>query len=152
MSDGTPTRFAGASTLVGQAGRFGVVGAATYLLDVAVYNYLVFGVLGGAGPLADHPLVAKTISVSLAAAVTWLGNRVWTFRHGRRRRLSHEIPVFVLVNVGGLLIAVGTLGVSRHILGFDSQLADNISANVVGFALASAFRFWGYRRLVFRAA
>lgn len=152
MNDGTRRRLGGARSLVGQAGRFGVVGAATYVLDVAVYNCLVFGVLGGAGPLADHPLAAKALSVSLAAAVTWLGNRVWTFRHGRRRRLSHEIPAFVLVNVGGLLIAVGALGVSRHTLGFDSQLADNISANVVGFALASAFRFWGYRRLVFRAA
>ncbi len=31
-----------------------------------------------------------------------------------------------------------------------SQLADIISANVVGMALGTMFRFWSYRRFVFR--
>jgi putative flippase GtrA len=31
-------------------------------------------------------------------------------------------------------------------------LDDNISANVVGVALGTLFRFWSYRRFVFAAA
>lgn len=30
-------------------------------------------------------------------------------------------------------------------------LSDNLSANVVGLALGTAFRYWSYRRSVFRA-
>ena len=34
-------------------------------------------------------------------------------------------------------------------LGLTSRWADNISANVVGLALGTAFRFWSYRTFVF---
>ena len=33
-------------------------------------------------------------------------------------------------------------------MGWDSALADNISANVVGLGLGTAFRFWSYRKFV----
>ena len=36
-------------------------------------------------------------------------------------------------------------------LGLTSRLADNISANVVGLALGTVFRYWSYKRFVFRA-
>jgi hypothetical protein len=39
--------------------------------------------------------------------------------------------------------------VSHYALGFTSPLGDNIAANVVGLGLATAFRFWSYRRWVF---
>jgi len=45
---------------------------------------------------------------------------------------------------------VTCLAVSHYALGFTSPLADNIAANVVGLGLATAFRFWSYRRWVFR--
>jgi hypothetical protein len=32
---------------------------------------------------------------------------------------------------------------------FTSLLADNVSANLVGAALGTLFRFWSYRRFVF---
>ncbi|WP_246159946.1 hypothetical protein [Microbacterium rhizomatis] len=38
---------------------------------------------------------------------------------------------------------------SHYLLGFTSQLADNISGNVVGLVLGTAFRFAAYRWLVF---
>ena len=41
------------------------------------------------------------------------------------------------------------LAISHYALGFTSPLADNIAANVVGLGLATAFRFWSYRRWVF---
>jgi len=42
-----------------------------------------------------------------------------------------------------------SLAVSHYLLGLQSPLADNISANVVGLAAGTTFRFWAYRRYVF---
>jgi hypothetical protein len=44
---------------------------------------------------------------------------------------------------------VGCLWISHYLLGLDSALADNISANVIGLGLGTLFRFWSYRRWVF---
>ena len=62
---------------------------------------------------------------------------------------SPPAAVTALVNAGGMLIAVGSLGVSHYVLGFTSPLADNISANGVGLVLGTAFRYFCYRYLVF---
>jgi hypothetical protein len=42
------------------------------------------------------------------------------------------------------------LWVSHYALGFTGAVADNVSANGVGLALATGFRFWAYRTHVFR--
>jgi len=55
----------------------------------------------------------------------------------------------VLVNIGGMLIALACLAFSRYGLGLRSQFADNISANIVGLALGTAFRYIMYRYVVF---
>src|SRR5690606_15411130 len=57
---------------------------------------------------------------------------------------------FFTVSAGGMLIGLACLWVSHYLLGFHSLLADNIAGNVVGLALGTAFRFWGYRVWVFR--
>jgi putative flippase GtrA len=87
--------------------------------------------------------------VAVATVVAWLGNRYWTFRHRRRATMRHEFMLFVVMNIGGLLIAVGCLGFSHYVLGLTSALADNISGNAVGLALGTVFRFWAYRQFVF---
>ncbi len=46
-------------------------------------------------------------------------------------------------------IALGCLWFTHYALGFDSIIADNISANVIGLALGTIFRFWSYRKWVF---
>jgi hypothetical protein len=52
-------------------------------------------------------------------------------------------------NIIGLLISVLTLELSHNMLGLTSRLADNISGNVIGVGLGTAFRYWSYRRFVF---
>jgi putative flippase GtrA len=56
------------------------------------------------------------------------------------------------VNTAGLLVTLIPLYVSRNVLGYDSLLADNISANLIGVALAAAFRFLANRIWVFTKA
>jgi putative flippase GtrA len=44
---------------------------------------------------------------------------------------------------------MGCLWISRSALGLDDPLSDNVSANVIGLALATAARFVLNRQLVF---
>jgi len=124
------------------------VGAFAVAVDVGGYNALVH--LSGEGWLAEQPLVAKTVSVTASTTVAYLGNRFWTYRDRPRGRMAHEYALFFALSAVGLSIALGCLALSRYALGLTSALADNISANVVGLALGSLFRFLSYRRYVFR--
>lgn len=134
--------------LLAQFARFGAVGLVGLVVDVALFNVLRVTVLSpevlGAGPI-----IAKVISTSVAIAVNWVGSRYWSFRLRRRRPPAREAVEFAIVSIGGMLIAVGCLALSREVLGFTSLLADNIASNVVGLGLGSLFRFALYRWWVF---
>lgn len=127
--------------------QFLTVGLGSYVVDVGLFNLLAYsGIVTLPG---DAPMVAKTISVSVSIIFSWVMNRLWTFRNKSDKSKGRELVLFILVNIGGLLLALGSLGVSRFVLGFDSQLADNIAANVVGLVLGTAFRYVCYRYIVF---
>lgn len=135
-------------TLAGELAKFGVVGAAAYIVDVLVFNTLLYG--GGHGVLHAKPLTAKVVSVLAASTVAYLGNRQWTFRSRDRSGVRREYLLFLVLNGVGLALALACLATSRYVLGLASPLADNVSANGVGLVLGTAFRFWAYRRFVFR--
>jgi putative flippase GtrA len=132
------TRFEG---LVREAGKFGTIGLITFVIDTAVFNLLW-------GPL--NTLVAGAISMTVAATCAFIGNRFWTWRDRARTDLRREYGLYFLFNLVGLLIALTCLGVSHYLLGFTSQLSDNIAKNGVGLVLGTLFRFWSYRQIVFR--
>jgi putative flippase GtrA len=122
--------------------RFGVIGALAFVVDVGTFN------------LARHalelgPLTSKTIAVVLATTVAFAGNRSWTFDQRQRRHAGAAYVLFFTVNGIALLIGLACLTVSTHVLGLDSALAENVSANVVGIGLGTLFRFWAYGRWVF---
>lgn len=132
--------------LIRELGKFGVVGGLTYVVDTVV---LKAGLSAGL-----NPLLAKTISTVIAASLAFIGNRYWTWRDRPRSGLRREYALYFVFNVVGLLIGLACLGVSHYLLGrvwpvFHSQLANIVSANVVGVALGTLFRFWSYRRFVF---
>lgn len=138
-------------TLLPQLARFGAVGLVGLVVDVALFNLLRVTVLAPE-IIAEGPIIAKVISTSVAIAINWLGSRYWTFRLEKRRPAAREALEFAVVSIGGLIIAVACLVVSRYVLGFTSLLADNIASNVIGLALGSAFRFALYRSWVFHPA
>jgi putative flippase GtrA len=134
--------YYGLHTIVRELMKFGIVGGVAFVVDVGVFNLARVGADMG-------PLTSKTISVVLATTVAYFGNRYWTFRHRDRKGLRLEYVLFFAFNAIGLAIALACLGFSHYVLGFNSALADNISANGIGLALGTAFRFWSYRRWVF---
>jgi putative flippase GtrA len=130
--------------------KFGAVGLLAFVVDLYIYNVLRTGIWPiSDAPLHDKPLLSKVISVAVATVVAWLGNRYWTFRHRRRSAPRAEFVLFVVMNIGGLVIALGCLWFSHYLLDLTSPLADNISGNVIGLGLGTLFRFWAYRQFVF---
>jgi putative flippase GtrA len=128
--------------------KFGVVGLAGYVTDVGIFNLLRLG-FAGEGHFLQQPIGAKIVSVAIATLVTWFGNRYWTFRAHRRKNFVLELFEFSAVAVGGLLIGLFCLWISHYVLGFDNIVADNVSANVIGLFLGTAFRFLLYRFWVY---
>ena len=130
-----------------ELGKFGVIGLVAYIIDLTIFNVLRFS--GGEGPLYDKPLTAKVISVLAATTFAYFGNRHWTFKDRSRSSFRRQYTLFFVFNAVGMVISLSCLWVSHYLLGFESALADNISANVVGLVLGTVFRFWGYHNWVF---
>ncbi|BBH64751.1 membrane protein [Actinoplanes sp. OR16] len=133
--------------LVRELGKFGTVGIIAFSIDLAI-----FSVVRGAGV---EPLLAKTISTVVATTVAFFGNRYWTWRDGQHTHMARQYTLFFVMNAIGLGIALLCLAISHYGLGriwpvFESQIADTLSGQFVGTALGTLFRFWSYRRFVFR--
>ena len=133
----------------GELSRFGVVGIGAFVVDVGLFNLLVH--VGDPGLLSDKPLTAKTIATVVATVFAYQVNREWTWKDRGRRGFWREYSLYFLLNAIGLVITLLPLALSRYVLGLDSALSDNISANMIGVALGTLFRFWSYRRWVFPA-
>jgi len=169
--DGSPLR-----RLVKQGLSFLAVGGVGFVIDIGVFNLLRATVLDPAH-VAGGALWAKAISVSLAIAVNWIGNRFWTFGDERRARAAErsaareragavgsgasggtgtavagEAARFVVASLLGSGISLLCLFVSHDLMHFTSALADNLSANFIGLGLGTLLRFALYRLWVFAPA
>lgn len=133
--------------------RYGLVGLCGLVVDLAVFNALRLTVFSP-DDVAAGPLLAKLASSLVSIVVVWLGNRLWTFGETRRPRAEavREALEFFAVALGGMGIGLLCLFVSHYVLGYTSPLADNVSSNVVGLALGTAFRFTLYKFWVFHPA
>jgi putative flippase GtrA len=135
--------------LVREVGKFGTVGGTAFAIDLVIFNVLLHqGV---------ETLIAKTISTAIATTFAFAGNRFWTWRHRAHHHLGRQYTTFFLLNAVGLGIGLVCLAISHYGLGqiwpeLQSPLADNISGQFVGTAVGTLFRFWSYRRFVFRGA
>jgi len=126
------------------------VGLGAYIVDVGLFNLLAYSL-----PIAlpgDKSLPAKIVSVTVSVIFAWIANRLWTFKKRRNENKGREFAMFALVNLGGLLIALGCLGFSRYVLHLTTQFADNVSGNIVGLVLGTAFRYVMYRYFVLAPA
>ena len=126
--------------------QFGMVGAAAYVIDASLFNLFQHGPVGF---LSGHPNSAQLLASSIATVFSWLANRYWTYRGRTQKNVAREATLFVLANLGGIVISQFCLLFTHHVLGLTSPLADNIAAYVVGFGLGTAFRFVFYHYIVF---
>jgi putative flippase GtrA len=130
--------------VIHEIAKFGIVGAVNYLLDVAIFNVLVLG------PLDHRPVTSKAVSTLVAATSSYFMNRHWTWRHRARTGVAREYSLFIVLSTVALGITLGALGFGEYVLHQHSLLARNVWGNVVGVGLATVWRFWSFKRWVFR--
>ncbi|SIR94148.1 GtrA family protein [Williamsia sterculiae] len=131
--------------------RFAVVGGITFVLTTVLFFVLKLTALHG------KPVTAFVIATLVATVVSYVLNREWSFSDRGGRQTRHEAALFFLVSAIALGVTQIPLAVSSYI--FDlrvphvsqsaENLADFISGSVLGTLLATAFRWWAFRRWVF---
>lgn len=126
-----------------EVAKFGAVGGVAFLIDSAIFLWLI------SGPMADSHVKSKAIAVAVATLFSWVGNRYWTFRHRRTQTRARELVMFVLMNLIGLGIQSGCVVVSYYLLGLTSATASFVSGSIIGMGLAMVFRFIAYKFWVF---
>jgi putative flippase GtrA len=129
-------------TLIGEAWRFGVVGAANVVVNFVVFNALAVTIFPGG------ELKANVVATAVATTTSYAMNRRWTFRHRKTSRIPREYVLFFVFNAAGLAIELGVMGAAKYGLGLTSLWALNF-AKAAGLGLGTVFRFWTYRSFVF---
>jgi putative flippase GtrA len=123
--------------LIHEGFKFLVIGAVGFIVT--------FGVANALHPIGKYKAI--TIATILATAITYLGNRYWTFRHREGKGTTRDSTMFFVLNGVGLLIYYGCIGLI-DLAGLGHSVAWYNVALVVGTGLGTLFRFWSYRKWI----
>jgi putative flippase GtrA len=132
------TRF---KVLIHEAAKFSVVGTASFGISIIGANVLH----SGAG-LGELPSV--TAATVFATVFSFIGNKLWAFKHRKGNALGRETVLFFVFNGVGLLVQLAFVAVARYGLGLTGTYSYNV-ANLLGVTVATLFRLYTYRRWVF---
>ena len=132
-----------------EASRFLAVGLVATIVALILFNFLVhgYGAMDNAW-FNDKPELAYVIANIVGMVISYRGTKVWAFRDRRTSHADGGVVAFVVINLATMLIPITCLWISRGV-GLDDPISDNISANVIGLALANAARFFLFREFVF---
>ncbi|BCZ20595.1 GtrA family protein [Mycobacterium senriense] len=131
--------------------KFAIVGGTTFVIDSAIFYTLKLTIL------EPKPVTAKVIAGIVAVIASYVLNREWSFRNRGGRERHHEALLFFAFSGVGVLLSMAPLWFSSYVLQLREPMvslavenvADFISAYLIGNLLQMAFRFWAFRRWVF---
>jgi putative flippase GtrA len=123
--------------------KFGVVVACAWM--VAGKEVIALSLQAGA-----EPQTATVAALAATTAVSFIGNRYWTFRHRARTTLGREGLLYLLVTVAGLVIEIGCIRLAVGVLGPHSWPSYG-PGTVTALALTVLFRYWSCRTWVWRS-
>lgn len=126
-----------------EVAKFGAVGAAAFVVDSAIFLWLMNG------PMEGSNVKSKLVASAVATVFSYIANRLWTFRHRRQNNLMREFVLFVVMNLIGMGIQAGCVFVAQYWMGITSTTGLFIAGNVIGLFLGTVFRFFAYRFWVF---
>lgn len=133
------TRVSGALRRRGnweQLGKFCVVGASGYVVNLGVYTILLHG-------FGLHYLVAAVGSFLVAVSNNYLWNRVWTFRSARGSVVFQGLRFFV--------VSVLALAANLAVLALLVELGtDKVVAQAIAIVLVTPVNFVGNKLWSFR--
>lgn len=131
-------------------GRFLAVGLLATIVALILFNFLVHGFnTADFALLNSQPELAYLIANCVGMAISFGGTKGWAFRDRVARHADGGVVAFIAINLATMLIPMTCLFISRNVLGLDDPISDNVSANVVGLALANTARFFLFRYYVF---
>ena len=123
-----------ARALLGQLGRFGLVGCSNTALSWCVYALLVRS--------GVHVLLASTLAWTLGALNSFVLNRRWTFRS--RGRWTPELVRFAAVQGAGLVMNLGLLAALTRDAGVHPLVAQALVYPVTTLATFALSRQWAF--------
>ena len=129
--------------LVFELASFSVVWVCAWLVSSVVISLL--GVQAGVQPQA-----LGVVGVVVAVAVSFAGNRYWTFRQRQRTTVHGEGFRYLVLTCAGLMIQLACVWFAVGALGLHDNLAHDI-ALMLGLGLGILFRYWSCRTWVWRA-
>lgn len=131
--------------------KFAIVGGTTFVVDSVIFYTLKLTVL------EEKPVTAKVIAGVIAVICSYVLNREWSFKNRGGRERHHEALLFFAVSGIGVVLSFIPLWISSYV--FDlrvpdvsltvENIADFVSAYIIGNLLQMVFRFWCFRRFVF---
>src|SRR5712691_10371816 len=127
-----------------------------------IHEFAKFGIIGVIGLIITNvgyvllhshgvgPVTSTTIATIVATIVAYIGNRYWSFAHRERTSVPREGLIFFVLNGIGLLIQDAVVAFNSYVLHLEHhKLAEFLALNL-GIAIATLFRFWSYRKFVWR--
>ncbi|MFJ9392326.1 GtrA family protein [Nocardioides sp. NPDC101246] len=133
----------------GEAIRFMMVGGIATAAAFVLFNGLVHGFFLGAGPMNGQPIPAYIIANTVGMLISYDLSRRWTFRHRVSDHPDGGFTAYVVINAITMVLPIACLYCTRSVFGWDSAIADNVSANVVGVLMGQVARFFLFRKFVF---
>jgi putative flippase GtrA len=129
--------------LIHEVAKFGVVGGIGFVVTVVGFNLCHFDLKLG---LFTSNLLATVV----AAVITFVGNKYWTFRHRTGHSTRRETAMFIVLNGVGMLIQYACTWIAEDGFGIKDKFLINV-AFIIGVGLGTLFRFWSYRKWVWQA-
>jgi len=131
--------------------KFAIVGGTTFIIDSVIFYTLKLTIL------EPKPVTAKIIAGIVAVIASYILNREWSFRDRGGRERHHEALLFFAFSGVGVMLSMIPLWISSYVLQLRvpevsltaENIADFISAYLIGNLLQMGFRFWAFRRWVF---
>ncbi|MCV7227177.1 GtrA family protein [Mycolicibacterium komossense] len=131
--------------------KFAIVGGTTFIIDSAIFYTLKLTIL------EPKPVTAKIIAGVVAVIASYILNREWSFRDRGGRERHHEALLFFGFSAVGVLLSMAPLWFSSYVLQLRvptvtltmENIADFLSAYIIGNLLQMGFRFWAFKRWVF---
>lgn len=126
---------------VAQFLKFGLIGVGGFIVDTA---FLYLGIHGlGMGRIA-----AGMFSFPFAVTATWIGNRLFTFRHVEHEPMAKQWAKFAVVCAVGLVFNRGTYSLCVSVIPFVYDYP--VLGLLAGTAAGMFFNFFASKKLVFR--
>jgi putative flippase GtrA len=119
---------------------FGAVSVGTTLMDFAIFNLLI-------STTHMTPVTSNTISYSAGVVISYLLNKRLTFRDGGRDNRGHEMGLFLIINIVGLVFNNGAIALVAREFGQSTLVLDagKLAAGIATWVLKFVtFKRWVY--------